>query len=87
MFGKYSLLRHSLFGVLLYMINNVKGNYDAKFLEAIDFAFKKATLTFNLQLSLSRNNCKLFMLSLPVMMSLLNLQQDLASLFATLLFL
>ena len=57
----------------------MKGNYNAKFLEAIDFAFKKCHLR--------RNNCKLFMQSLPVIMVLLNLQQDLASLFATWLFL
>ena len=45
----------------------------------IDFAFKKC----HFNLGLSRNNCKLFMRSLPVMMILLKLQQDLASLFAT----
>ena len=54
--------------------DNVKGNYDTKFLEAIDFAFKKY---------LRQNNCKVFMQSLPVMMILLKLQKNLASLFAT----
>ena len=79
------LFGHILFRVLLHWINgdNVKGNYNAKFLEAIDFAFKKCHFTFVLR----RNNCKLFMQSLPVMMVLLNLKQDLASLFATWLFL
>ena len=40
---KDSLFGHSLFRVLLHWIHgdNVKGNYNAKFLEAIDFAFKK----------------------------------------------
>ena len=55
--------------VLLHWIHgdNVKGNYNAKFLEAIDLAF-------TLPLCLRRNNCKLFVQSLPVMMVLLNLQ-------------
>ena len=45
---KYSFFGHSLFRVLLHWIygNNVKGNYNAKFLEAIDFAFKKCYFTF-----------------------------------------
>ena len=40
---KDSLFGHSLFRVLLHWIHgdNVKGNYNAKFLEAIDLAFKK----------------------------------------------
>ena len=84
---KDSLFGHSLFRVLLHWIHghNVKRNYNAKFLEAIDFAFKKCHLV--IPLCLRRKNCKLFMQSLPVMMVLLNLQQDLASLFATWLFL
>ena len=84
---KDSLFGHSLFRVLLHWIHgdNVKGNYNAKFLGAIDFAFKKCHLV--IPLHLRRNNCKLFMQSLPVMMVFLNLQQDLASLFATWLFL
>ena len=46
-FGKIFLIGHSLFRVLLHWINgdNVKGNYNAKFLEAIDFAFKKCHFT------------------------------------------
>ena len=45
---KESLFRHSLFRVLLHWIHgdNVKGNYNAKFLEEIDFAFKKCHFTF-----------------------------------------
>ena len=45
---KDSLFGHSLFRVLLHWIrgDNVKGNYNAKFLEAIDFAFKKCHFTF-----------------------------------------
>ena len=55
----------------------MKGNYDAKFLKASDFAcLRNVTLT----LCLRPNNCKLFLQSLPVAMFLLNLQQDLASL-------
>ena len=48
-FGKKdSLFGHSLFRVLLHWIHgdNVKGNYNAKFLEAIDFVFKKFHFTF-----------------------------------------
>ena len=47
-FEKDSLFGHSLFRVLLHWIHgdNVKGNYNAKFLEAIDFAFKKFHFTF-----------------------------------------
>ena len=43
---KDSLFGHSLFRVLLHWIHgdNVKGNYNAKFLE--DFAFKKFHFTF-----------------------------------------
>ena len=46
--GKDSLFGHSLFRALLHWIHgdNVKGNYNAKFLEAIDFAFKKFHFTF-----------------------------------------
>ena len=42
------LFGHSLFRVLLHWIHgdNVKGNYNANFLEAIDFAFKKCHFTF-----------------------------------------
>ena len=45
---KDSLFGHSLFQLLLHWIHgdNVKGNYNAKFLEAIDFAFKKCHSTF-----------------------------------------
>ena len=45
---KDSLFGHSLLRVLLHWIDrdNVKGNYNAKFLEAIDFAFKKCHFTF-----------------------------------------
>ena len=45
---KDSLFGHNLFRVRLHWIHrdNVKGNYNAKFLEAIDFAFKKCHLTF-----------------------------------------
>ena len=45
---KDSLFGHSLFRVLLHWIHgdNVKGNYNAKFLEAIDFAFTKYHFTF-----------------------------------------
>ena len=43
-----ALFGHSLFRVLLHWIHgdNVKGNYNAKFPEAIDFAFKKCHFTF-----------------------------------------
>ena len=45
---KDSVFGHSLFRVLLHWIygDNVKGNYNAKFLEAIDFALKKCHFTF-----------------------------------------
>ena len=45
---KDSLFGHSLFRVLLHRIHgdNVIGNYNVKFLEAIDFAFKKCHFTF-----------------------------------------
>ena len=45
---KDSLFGHNLFRVLLHWIHgdNVNGNYNAKFLEAIDFAFKKCHFTF-----------------------------------------
>ena len=48
---KDSLFGHSLFRVLLHWIygDNVKGNYNAKFLGAIDFAFKKCNFTFVLK--------------------------------------
>ena len=49
------------------MAGKLKENYDAKFLEAIDFAFKNASST----LCPRRNKFKLSMQSLPVMMSLL----------------
>ena len=55
----------------------MKENYDAKFLQKIDFAFKELTLC------LRRKNCKLLMQSLPVMMFfLLKQQEDLANLLA-----
>ena len=45
---KDSLFGHTLFQVLLHWIHrdNVKGNYNAKFLEAIDLAFKKCHFSF-----------------------------------------
>ena len=45
---KDSLFGHSLFRVLLHWLHgdNVKGNYNAKFLEAIDLAFKKCHFSF-----------------------------------------
>ena len=45
---KDSLFGHSLFRVLLHWIygDNAKGNYNAKFLKAIDFAFTKYHFTF-----------------------------------------
>ena len=82
---KDSVFGHSLFRVLLHWIygDNVKGIYNAKFLEAIDFAFKKCHFTFvpkaeqlqAIHVVVTGND------------GLLNLQQDLASLFATWLFL
>ena len=54
------------------MADDVKENYDAKFLEGIDFAFKKYHLIF---VAIRRKNCKLFMQSLPLMMFLLKQQE------------
>ena len=53
----------------------MKGNYNAKFL--YDDSFRSLR---NATLPLCIRHCKLSMQSLPVMMVLLNLQQDLASL-------
>ena len=82
---KDSLFGHSLFRVLLHWIHgdNVKGNYNTKFLEAIDFAFKKCHFTFVPK----AEQLQAIHAFVTVMMVLLNLQQDLASLFATWLFL
>ena len=83
---KDSLFGHSLFRVLLHWIHgdNVKGNYNAKFLEAIDFAFKKCHFTF---VPKAEQLQPIHTVVTSNDRVLLNLQQDLASLFATWLFL
>ena len=82
---KDSLFGHSLFRVLLHWIHgdNVKGNYNAKVLEAIDFAFKKCHFTFVPKAE------QLQAINAVVTGNdgFVNVQQDLASLFATWLFL
>ena len=63
------------------MAGNLEGNDDAKFLEAIDFAFKKCQFNF---VPRAEQVQAIHAVVTGNMMFLLKQQQDLASLFATL---